>query len=64
MGARLLAAVRQSVEAGELKMTSFWTAVCVHAVYSAAVADFGDPGHPLAQRERARGLHGPALRPS
>ena len=38
-----LPAVRQSVEDGELKMTSFWTEVCVHAVYPAAVADFGDP---------------------
>jgi molybdopterin-guanine dinucleotide biosynthesis protein A len=38
-----LDAVRQSVEDGELKMTSFWTEICVHAVYSAAVADFGDP---------------------
>ena len=24
-------------------MTSFWTAVCVHAVYEGAVAEFGDP---------------------
>lgn len=38
-----LGAVRQSVEEGELKMTSFWTGVCVHAVYEGAVADFGDP---------------------
>ena len=36
-------AVRRSVEAGELKMTSFWTALCVHALYEAALAELGDP---------------------
>ena len=38
-----LDAVRQSVEAGELKMTSFWTGICVRALYEAALAEFGDP---------------------
>lgn len=38
-----LEVVRQSVEAGELKMTSFWTGVCVHALYEGALAEFGDP---------------------
>lgn len=38
-----MGAVRQSVEEGDLKVTSFWTGVCVHAVYPARVADFGDP---------------------
>ena len=36
-------AVRQSVDEGELKMTSFWRNVCVHAVYEGKVAEFGDP---------------------
>ena len=38
-----LEAVRESVEAGELKMTSFWTGISVHALYEAALAEFGDP---------------------
>jgi molybdopterin-guanine dinucleotide biosynthesis protein A len=42
-GRTCLEAVRQSVEAGELKMTSFWTKVCVHALYELALAEFGDP---------------------
>ena len=36
-------AVRRSVEAGELKMTSFWREICVHALYAPAVTEFGDP---------------------
>jgi molybdopterin-guanine dinucleotide biosynthesis protein A len=35
--------VRRCVEAGELKMTSFWTEVCVHALYPPALEDLGDP---------------------
>ena len=38
-----LDAVRRAVEADELKMTSFWTTICVHALYEAALAEFGDP---------------------
>ena len=36
-------AVRQSVEQSELKMTAFWTGICVHALYEGALAEFGDP---------------------
>jgi molybdopterin-guanine dinucleotide biosynthesis protein A len=36
--------VRQSLDEGRLEMTSFWTAVCVHALYPEALAEFGDPG--------------------
>jgi molybdopterin-guanine dinucleotide biosynthesis protein A len=42
-GRACLEPVRRNVEAGQLKMTSFWTEVCVHAFYEGAIADFGDP---------------------
>jgi molybdopterin-guanine dinucleotide biosynthesis protein A len=42
-GRTCLEPVRRRVEAGELKMTSFWTEVCVHALYPEALADLGDP---------------------
>jgi molybdopterin-guanine dinucleotide biosynthesis protein A len=41
-GRGCLEPVRRNVEAGQLKMTSFWTEVCVHALYEKALADFGD----------------------
>jgi len=42
-GRGCLEPIRQNVEAGRLKITDFWTAVCVHALYPGAVAEFGDP---------------------
>jgi len=42
-GRTCLEPIRQNVEAGHLKMTDFWTAVCVHALYPGALAEFGDP---------------------
>ncbi len=42
-GRNCLEPIRQNVEAGRLKMTDFWTAVSVHALYPGALLDMGDP---------------------
>lgn len=42
-GRNCLEPIRQSVEAGRLKMTDFWTAVTVKALYPGALQDLGDP---------------------
>jgi molybdopterin-guanine dinucleotide biosynthesis protein A len=42
-GRGCLEPIRQNVEAGRLKVTDFWTAVCVKALYPGALLDLGDP---------------------
>jgi molybdopterin-guanine dinucleotide biosynthesis protein A len=42
-GRACLEPVRRNLEAGQLKMTSFWTEISIHVLYEEAVADFGDP---------------------
>jgi molybdopterin-guanine dinucleotide biosynthesis protein A len=42
-GRNCLEPIRQNVEARRLKVTDFWTAVCVKALYPGALLDLGDP---------------------
>jgi molybdopterin-guanine dinucleotide biosynthesis protein A len=42
-GRTCLEPIRENVESGQLKMTDFWTRVCVHALYPGALEEFGDP---------------------
>jgi molybdopterin-guanine dinucleotide biosynthesis protein A len=35
--------VRRNVEAGRLKMTDFWTEICIHVVYPGALEAHGQP---------------------